>query len=112
MMFTRLGFIQLIINKLLSHTSLSFPIFNNSSAFEIHHPLADFISDIYILTMNDTFTLPVRSRPLGVSAGYTTDSYDSNTISGTQLSELNVQKRAPINRKKLENLENIRPAAS
>ncbi|KAH7261363.1 uncharacterized protein BKA55DRAFT_503747 [Fusarium redolens] len=39
--------------------------------------------------MNDTFTLPVRSRPLGVSAGYTTDSYDSNTISGTQLSELN-----------------------
>ncbi|RYC85022.1 hypothetical protein BFJ63_vAg12067 [Fusarium oxysporum f. sp. narcissi] len=62
--------------------------------------------------MNDTFTLPVRSRPLGLKLGDAPDSYSNNTISGTQLSELNVPKRAPVTRKKLEDLENIRPAAS
>ncbi|TXC11119.1 hypothetical protein FocTR4_00007076 [Fusarium oxysporum f. sp. cubense] len=39
--------------------------------------------------MNDTFTLPVRSRPLGLKLGDAPDSYSNNTIPGTQLSELN-----------------------
>jgi hypothetical protein len=62
--------------------------------------------------MNHTFTLPVRSRPLGLKLSDAPDSYNNNTISGTQLNELNVQKRALNTRKKLEDLENIRPAAS
>lgn len=62
--------------------------------------------------MNHTFTLPVRTRPLGPKLGDAPDSYTNNTISGTQLGELNVQQRASTTRKKLEDLENIRPAAS
>ncbi|KAF4334648.1 hypothetical protein FBEOM_11514 [Fusarium beomiforme] len=56
--------------------------------------------------MNDTFTLPVRSRPLALSARYTPDSYVSYTISETQSSGLKAQKRAPVTQKTLENLEN------
>ncbi|KAJ4270394.1 hypothetical protein NW762_002074 [Fusarium torreyae] len=56
--------------------------------------------------MNHNFSLPLRLHPRLLTAKDSDYSYDAQTISDAQLSDLKIQKRSQIFRKKLENVEN------